>query len=979
MASTYVNDLRLEEMATGDQSGTWGDTTNTNLELIAEAFSYGTQASFGSDADATTTIADGASDPARSLYLKITSGVSLTATRTLTIAPNTVSKIWIIENATSGSQSINISQGSGANVTIPNGDVKVIYTDGAGAGAAVVDAFTDLNLGGTTTVAALDAGSGAITTTGTVTGGTLTGTLATAAQPNITSLGTITGLTTTGDINFGDNDKAVFGAGSDLQIYHDGSASYINDSGTGNLKIQGTQLQLQNAAGTLSYLAGVDGGATTIHHAGFAKLATTSTGIDVTGVITTDGLTTTGDINFGDNDKAIFGAGSDLEIYHDGSNSYVKEKGNGVLNISGGNAINFLTGNDAAETGLTIATDGAVTLYHDNSPKLATTSTGIDVTGTVVADGLDVDGTATITYTGTGDCLVLESTEAGASAAPDLVLYRNSSSPADGDDIGNILFKGKDDGGNDTSYAFILGEINDASDGSEDGNLFFRTQSGGSLDNRLSIVSNKIGINTDSPDTIMEIVGADPILTIRDTDTGQSTANARIRFAESAGGDILDNYWDVGLEPTQSLTFSKNGTEYARFNTNGNLGIGTNSPSRPLDVNGSIRVANANAVEWGGTNEAIVGDTGGALIYKVGGSEIMRNTSTGLGIGTTTADLLSIAFDGNISSDYTAFDVDIGKASGSAITNLKGINVDLASADITGTDEITNLYGAYINNSTAGGAAGVITNWWGIYVPAADPDRTDNPVSAYFGDSVGIGTTSPSNLLQVDVDSASTTTDSISVQNSGATSIGHTTGLRFQFNAAVPSAIRSRVTNATTGAGTLGFFTSADGTALNLLERMAIDNAGAVSIAGSLSKGSGSFKIDHPLESKKDTHHLVHSFVEAPKADNIYRGKVDLVDGSATVNIDTVAGMTEGTFVVLNTDVQCFTTNESDWDAVKGSVSGNILTISCQNTSSTATVSWLVIGERQDQHMLDTEWTDENGKVIVEPLKIVELLEEETE
>ena len=148
--ATYVNDLRLKEIGTGESSGTWGTETNTNLELIAEAFSYGTEASFGSDADATTTIADGATDPARSLYLKITSGVSLTATRTLTIAPNTVSKVWIIENATSGSQSINISQGSGANVTVPNGDVKVIYTDGAGAGAAVVDAFTDLNLGGTT-------------------------------------------------------------------------------------------------------------------------------------------------------------------------------------------------------------------------------------------------------------------------------------------------------------------------------------------------------------------------------------------------------------------------------------------------------------------------------------------------------------------------------------------------------------------------------------------------------------------------------------------------------------------------------------------------------------------------------------------------------------------------------------------------------------------------------------------------------------
>jgi hypothetical protein len=58
----------------------------------------------------------------------------------------TVSKVFIIENATSGSQSINISQGSGANVTVPNGGVKIIYTDGAGAGAAVVDALTDLSV-----------------------------------------------------------------------------------------------------------------------------------------------------------------------------------------------------------------------------------------------------------------------------------------------------------------------------------------------------------------------------------------------------------------------------------------------------------------------------------------------------------------------------------------------------------------------------------------------------------------------------------------------------------------------------------------------------------------------------------------------------------------------------------------------------------------------------------------------------------------
>jgi hypothetical protein len=144
---------------------------------------------------------------------------------------------------------------------------------------------------------------------------------------------------------------------------------------------------------------------------------------------------------------------------------------------------------------------------------------------------------------------------------------------------------------------------------------------------------------------------------------------------------------------------------------------------------------------------------------------------------------------------------------------------------------------------------------------------------------------------------------------------------------------------------------------------------GNMSVVGAFSKGSGSFRIPHPLPELTDTKDLVHSFVESPKADLIYRDKVTLVDGSATVNIDTVAGMTEGTFVLLCDDVQCFTSNETDWDAVKGSVAGNILTIECENSSSTASISWMVVGDRKDKHMMDTDWTDENGKPIVEPDK----------
>jgi hypothetical protein len=140
--ATYVNNLRLKEIATGAETGTWGTSTNTNLELIADALGSGTEGIITNADTHTTTIADGAADEGRALFLKYTG--SLDSACTITLAPNTINKLWFIENATSGSQNIIISQGSGANITIGAGKVAVVFTDGAGAGAAVLDALTDL-------------------------------------------------------------------------------------------------------------------------------------------------------------------------------------------------------------------------------------------------------------------------------------------------------------------------------------------------------------------------------------------------------------------------------------------------------------------------------------------------------------------------------------------------------------------------------------------------------------------------------------------------------------------------------------------------------------------------------------------------------------------------------------------------------------------------------------------------------------------
>ena len=139
--ATYVNNLRLKEITTGDEDGTWGTSTNTNLELITDGFSYGTK-QMAADANETFTMPDATADATRGFYLKITSAGALTATREVTLGPNTVSKVWLIENATTGSQIITIKQGSGATVNVANGSKVMIVTDGAGAGAAVIDAST---------------------------------------------------------------------------------------------------------------------------------------------------------------------------------------------------------------------------------------------------------------------------------------------------------------------------------------------------------------------------------------------------------------------------------------------------------------------------------------------------------------------------------------------------------------------------------------------------------------------------------------------------------------------------------------------------------------------------------------------------------------------------------------------------------------------------------------------------------------------
>ena len=191
----------------------------------------------------------------------------------------------------------------------------------------------------------------------------------------------LAGGTMTGNIVLNDNVKSIYGTANDgLEIYHDGSNSYIDDTGTGDLTIRASNdLRLQ-AASTEAYLTCNENGSVQVYYNNNLKFQTASSGATVTGALsTTTNVTVGANATFVDNGKAIFGAGSDLEIYHDGSNSYIDETGTGSLYIKSAGAIRLQS--DTGENMIYAVNDGAVNLYHNGVKKFETTTTGVTVAG----------------------------------------------------------------------------------------------------------------------------------------------------------------------------------------------------------------------------------------------------------------------------------------------------------------------------------------------------------------------------------------------------------------------------------------------------------------------------------------------------------------------------------------------------------------------------------------------------------------------
>ena len=208
MPSTYTSNNKIQKIATGEQSGTWGNTTNTNFDLFDTAID-----GFVSIALSGTTyslnIPDGTASDARNKVISFTG--TLAAANTVTVTPNTVEKLYFFQNNTTGGQNVIIAQGSGSTVTIKPGYSSIVYLNGAGSGAAVKEVLTSLKLtalleatgvvfvgsgSGNTTLQAAATASGTLTlpaATDTIVGRSTTDTLSnkTLATPVITTNATV--------------------------------------------------------------------------------------------------------------------------------------------------------------------------------------------------------------------------------------------------------------------------------------------------------------------------------------------------------------------------------------------------------------------------------------------------------------------------------------------------------------------------------------------------------------------------------------------------------------------------------------------------------------------------------------------------------------------------------------------------------------------------------------------------------------------
>ena len=655
----------------------------------------------------------------------------------------------------------------------------------------------------------------------------------------------------------------VFGDGSDLQIYHSGVHSYIDDAGTGNLTLRGNaSVRVEKYEGEILADFAADG-AVSLYHDNSVKIATTSTGVNVTGTVEFDGLSGTGavnvtdildqddmssnsatalatqqsikayvdsqvatvdtlaevlgngnttggtdiavgtgdDITFADSSKAIFGAGSDLKIYHNGFSSIIQDSGDGDLYI-GSDANLLITDAALSDVKAKFVSNGAVELRYDNAAKLATTSTGIDVTGTVTADGLTVEGT-------------INAYRAGFTQGVQLL----------GDSGGNqIIGTATNDKSliiknNAATKGIEVLTANKALDIANNGDISFYEDTGTTAKFFWDASTERLGLNTSTPEAGIQVaVGSSTIPSAGSSGSsavfGNATSGSAYGLAlgaNSSGVGYISAQRTDGTATTYDLSIQPNG---------GNVGIGTSSPSVPLHViNASpeLRLQDSDdngylAFNHNGAN-SYVSTTQGGILFRTGGTnERMRIDSSGrIGIGTTNP-----LGNMQIVTATAGTVLNVNHNTGGTYPKASGIGLGATSTALSvssdgSTVSFTGGAGLYAENTAASGNPTNLVFWTNATGSPAERMRIDS------GGNLGIGTASPDAKIHGAGSQGSGDVPFI-FENSATTGVA-TSSIVFAGNGG-SGAEKARIKSAVYGDGYMAFHTNDD------TERMRIDASG---------------------------------------------------------------------------------------------------------------------------------------------------------
>ena len=492
------------------------------------------------------------------------------------------------------------------------------------------------------------------------------------------------------DIDLADNVKLKFGNDDDLEIYHNGSNSYIVENGTGDLFLGATNLRLTNGSVASTYLQGTDGGAVDIRHNNSVKLATTSTGVDVTGTATMDGLTVAGDVLV--NRTSAF-TNAAIEAQDDGNGEVLALNNNGTdgqfLRLyNSGSLIGGLGNNTSSVSSLNI--------YRGSTPAI-----NIDNSTGDVQFFEDTGTTAKFHWDASDERLGIGTTTPQSKL--DVKLGNNETASIGGTiSVGTyagLRFGYSEAGNSNYRHSAIVFERDDAAFGDARGNIHILNSPSGSAsadlgDARLTILpSGNIGIGTTAPDTTLHVYnsnsGASPYQNGNGGVIIERNGRAALNFLTPNTQDAYIFFADpqspnagyVGYEHTNDLLAIKSAGYVKTMGSGLNISAG-NLQMAGTEVIDSSRNITAGTISSG--NITTSGYLRGPSTFTIDPSAHGDNTGTVVIAGNLQVDGTTTTIN---STTLTVDDKNITLASGStnaAAAANAGITVDCGSdADAT--------------------------------------------------------------------------------------------------------------------------------------------------------------------------------------------------------------------------------------------------------------------------------------------------------